>query len=190
MTLTAFPAWWFGALLADVYAGRIKVPFLALSPLVLLLPVHGRPAQRPPDHSLAGDRPGPGLHRLDLPSASPSSNAAWRLRALKALKPLGDMSYTLYLIHMPICVFLSGWIMSRSRRPPPARLAMGCFAATLLGVLPLAWLAHLLVKPPSPAPRAATRSPRRPREPPPAPAPEPAPDPATAPALPAEGDRI
>ena len=33
------------------------------------------------------------------------------IRFLNALKPLGDCSYTLYLIHVPLFVFLSGWLI-------------------------------------------------------------------------------
>ena len=32
------------------------------------------------------------------------------------MKPLGDMSYTLYVTHFPILVLASGWLMSRSAK--------------------------------------------------------------------------
>jgi peptidoglycan/LPS O-acetylase OafA/YrhL len=40
----------------------------------------------------------------------------WKIRLLwlEKLKPLGDMSYTLYVTHFPILVLAGGWLMSRS----------------------------------------------------------------------------
>jgi peptidoglycan/LPS O-acetylase OafA/YrhL len=35
---------------------------------------------------------------------------------LDKLKPLGEMSYTVYVTHFPILVLFSGWLMSRSSK--------------------------------------------------------------------------
>ena len=58
---------------------------------------------------------------------------AWQERGgslfvLEQLRPLGDCSYTLYVIHVPIVMFISGWLMSRS----PTGALLTSFAWTLL----------------------------------------------------------
>jgi len=175
MTLTAFPAWWIGALLADVYARRIKVPFIALAPLLILLPFTAAiPEEGAGDHSLQ-------IIGLALAFAGLISlgfalqQYGLTLRPLNALKWLGNMSYTLYLIHMPICVFVSGWLMSRS---PQRTLPHTPWLVAIIipAMLAFAWLAHLLVERPFTKSRPST----------PAPAPQPmAPAPASVPSTPA-----
>ncbi len=180
MTLTAFPAWWIGALLADIYAGRIKAPFWALSPLLLLLPFtavipeEGAVARTPAAIDLSHG----GMHFIRALASSDGSlqviglalafaglislgfalqRRGLTLRPLNALKWLGDMSYTLYLIHMPICVFVSGWLMSRTpqRTLPHTPWLVFLIIPTMLAI---AWLAHLLVE--RPFTRSHTRTPR------------------------------
>jgi peptidoglycan/LPS O-acetylase OafA/YrhL len=66
---------------------------------------------------------------------------------LGRLKPLGDMSYTLYISHMPILVFIGGWLMSRS---PEGTLpeSFGWMAVGAIVCLLVAWLAHFAVEVP------------------------------------------
>ena len=102
-------AWWFGALLADVYAGRFKwrwhwVAFGAGLAGLLALHYAG------PLHDL-----GMGLiFSAVLAGGFLLQERNVRLLWLEKLKPLGDMSYTLYVTHFPILVLAGGWLMSRS----------------------------------------------------------------------------
>ena len=102
-------AWWFGALLADVFAGRLKwrwhwVAFGAGLAGLLALHYAG------PLHDL-----GMGLiFSAVLAVGFLLQERNIRLLWLEKLKPLGDMSYTLYVTHFPILVLASGWLMSRS----------------------------------------------------------------------------
>jgi peptidoglycan/LPS O-acetylase OafA/YrhL len=176
MTLTAFPAWWVGALLADVYAGRIKIPFWSLTPLLMLLPFTAAiPEEGTGDHSLQ-------VIALALAFAGLISlgfalqTQGLKLRPLNALKWLGDMSYTLYLIHMPICVFLGGWLMSRTpQRTLPH--TPWIVLLTIVATIAFAWLAHLLVE--RPFTRSHSRTPRPAASAPGAPAPASMPLPST-----------
>jgi peptidoglycan/LPS O-acetylase OafA/YrhL len=192
MTLTAFPAWWIGALLADIYAGRIKIPFWCLTPLLILLPFtavipeEGVAART----TVAIDLSHGGMHFIKALASSDGSlqviglalafaglislgftlqSRGLTLRPLNALKWLGDMSYTLYLIHMPICVFVSGWLMSRTpqRTLPHTPWLVVLIIPAMLG---FAWLAHLLVERPFTRSRSGTP---RPEGAAPAPAPMP-----------------
>ena len=102
-------AWWFGALLADIFAGRLKwrwqwVAFATGLAGLLALRFAG------PLHDL-----GMGLiFSTMLAGGFLLQKRNIRLLWLEKLKPLGDMSYTLYVTHFPILVLASGWLMSRS----------------------------------------------------------------------------
>ncbi len=106
---TAMLAWWLGAVLADIYAGRLKwrwhwVAVGAGLPGLLALR-YGNPL-----HDL-----GMGLiFSAVLAGSFALQKRQLRLYWLEGLKPLGDMSYTLYVTHFPILVLAGGWLMSRS----------------------------------------------------------------------------
>jgi len=106
---TAMLAWWLGALLADIFAGRLqwRWPWVAVGAGitgVLVLHFTG------PLHDL-----GVGLI-FSAVLAGGFTLKEWKIRLLwlEKLKPLGDMSYTLYVTHFPILVLAGGWLMSRS----------------------------------------------------------------------------
>ena len=106
---SAMLAWWLGALLADTFAGRIKWRWhwitigTGLSGVLVL-------SFAEPLHDL-----GMGLvFSAVLAGGILIEDWNFRLFWLEKLKPLGDMSYTLYVTHFPILVLASGWLMSRS----------------------------------------------------------------------------
>jgi peptidoglycan/LPS O-acetylase OafA/YrhL len=139
---SAMIIWWLGALLADVFTRRIRIGW---APLALGSAILGV--------GLALLLPG----RQDIGvSLVLVSVLAWgfylrerhvSLRWLSRLKPLGDMSYTLYVVHFPVLVLLSGWVMSRS----PTGLLPEHFGWIPIGAavtLVLAYLLHFVVEKP------------------------------------------
>ena len=65
----------------------------------------------------------------------------------KTLLPLSDFSYTLYVIHLPILVLMSGWLQNRMGGALPMH-----FGYVLVGIvvcLFIGWTVHFLVEKPS-----------------------------------------
>jgi peptidoglycan/LPS O-acetylase OafA/YrhL len=128
----AFPAWWMGALLAELYAGNLPVKFVQVAPLAvlfLILPLLVAPFVQlnatVQDFVWA-------LGFTGLLAAC----FAWQgrkgsLRVLERFRWLGDISYSLYVIHFPLLVLLGGWLMSRT---PDGTLPQG-FEWVAIGAL-------------------------------------------------------
>ena len=115
----ALPAWWVGALLADGYAGRFPLrpawlsALLLLFPLLILLlaPFNWLSL---PDALIDS---GWSLGFVGLIAACLTVQSRCRLpllRPLEWLRPLGDLSYALYVLHLPVLALLSAWLISRN----------------------------------------------------------------------------
>lgn len=155
--LAMMPIWWLGVLLADGYAGRIRVPMAGLAWLAVLLPLglfDQAPGLRNAYHALHPDA-AQGVARycvalgfVGLIALGIALRAAgYRLVMLNRLKVLGEMSYTLYVIHFPILAFLGGWLMlGRSGAALPVHFgyAVGGVLITIL----MSYVAHLVVEKP------------------------------------------
>jgi peptidoglycan/LPS O-acetylase OafA/YrhL len=102
--------WWLGVLLAEVYAKRITIKFKYLSfamGFILLAPFFGVSSLFY-SVCLAGFF----LGLISLFLTLSVRNKVIML--LERLKIVGDFSYTLYIIHFPLLVFMSGWIMQKN----------------------------------------------------------------------------
>ena len=104
--------WWFGVLLADVFTGRIQgVSFGALSILIVAIPLA---LLKPTHHTILLDSIwAVGFVGL-LSACFALQTRGFRLVILEKLDWLGNFSYTLYAVHFPILVFLSGCLMQYS----------------------------------------------------------------------------
>ena len=144
-------AWWFGALLADAFVGRLAISFRALASLTLALAVvplwHGMSAVRDIAVALGFTGVIAGCFALQ--------ERGWRLAPLAALGPLGAMSYTLYVVHFPILVLGSGLLMRATGGPLPSHF--GWVAAGIAISLVVAWALHLVVERPFVSRRAESR---------------------------------
>lgn len=143
VVFTSMIVWWFGALLADVFSGRIAIPMRAvvgLGPIAFIAPILPvSPVMRDLLYGIGFTGCLAGLFAL--------RDRGWQLRVLSRLKPLGDMSFTLYVIHFPILVLASGWLMSRSSAQAlPTHLAWS--ATGVVVCLVLAYLAHFVTERP------------------------------------------
>jgi peptidoglycan/LPS O-acetylase OafA/YrhL len=136
--------WWMGLLLAEAYAGRIRVRMAYLAFLtVLFVP------------ALAYDQAVYNWSRLCwgggfcglIACGFALQNSGHALWPLNRLRELGRMSYTLYVCHMPMLALMSGALMAAS---PDKSLPRG-FGPLFLGVmiiLAACWLAHFVVEQP------------------------------------------
>jgi len=107
--------WWFGAFLADVFTASIHIPFkklmyLGLLPLsffivgfFVVLPMAANY-----HYTLCG------IGFLSIFAALFHFNRKNNLQFLDKLRFLGDISYSVYVLHMPVLVLLSGLIMAAS----------------------------------------------------------------------------
>ncbi len=143
--------WWLGALLADVYTGRLSIRFsriavlsVLLPPfLVLVIPISNLGGNLFTLQDIIWGYGFAGFIALCLTWQQRGGS----LRVLERLKPLGDMSYTLYVIHFPILVFLSGIVMSFSANQQVPQ----SFSWTFVGILvclAVAYLVHFFTEKP------------------------------------------
>jgi peptidoglycan/LPS O-acetylase OafA/YrhL len=140
---SAMICWWLGVLLADAFTGRLSLRFAHVAPAALLLLV--LPLARL-NGSLSDFVWAVGFAGL-IAACFALQERGKDLRLLSALKPLGDMSYTLYVIHMPIVVLLSGWLTALN----PAHELPRHFGWALAGVmisLVCAYVIHLFAEKP------------------------------------------
>ncbi|MFD2582254.1 acyltransferase family protein [Pedobacter vanadiisoli] len=139
----AIICWWLGAVLADVYSKRIRISFDALSLFSLLLPFLAVYNVRSPQvHDLLWSVGFMGLisSLFYLKSKGISTNL------LDKMKFLGDFSYTLYIIHFPILILLSGVLLKYTKGQYPQHLYY-VFIGSLLCIL-ISHLLHFIVEKP------------------------------------------
>lgn len=148
--LMGFPAWWLGAVLADLYTGRLIFPLKRVALLAFtLIPLIPFTLS-----TLTVDIP---IYVIDLMWAFAffgllagflsSVEQVNRWRIWKLLEPLGDCSYTVYVTHYPLLLLMGGWLVSQSEqgRLPlhPFWMPVGIFLC-----IAIAYLAHFIVERP------------------------------------------
>jgi peptidoglycan/LPS O-acetylase OafA/YrhL len=157
--LMLLPAWWAGAMLAEVYAGRLKVNFSWLVPLAVLMlgenallnlmTQFGMPSSgvwMDVRYALAQNIKAVGMCGL-IAGLFALQRRGLSLRIFDRLGFLGDMSYTLYVIHAPVLFLFAGWYMATSTDGHiPHHL--GPMAIAVIGVLAIAWVVHFVTERP------------------------------------------
>ncbi len=138
-------AWWMGVILADIYTKRIKITHAQLSFLALLLPFLVVGETRISNFLLADICWAAGFFGLLNFFFYLRSRGA-QLILLNKLKWLGDCSYTLYIIHFPVTVFLGGLALHYNHNEMPRSL-LPLFAGIAFNIL-LAWFLHLIIERP------------------------------------------
>jgi peptidoglycan/LPS O-acetylase OafA/YrhL len=135
-------SWWLGVFLAEVFVGRIK---WAWSLLFWLSPILGLGLLGVVKNSVVSDT----LCALGFTGVL--SFCFWlqsrgiKLAILERLKWLGDCSYTLYVVHFPIMVLLSGFLIQKNGVLPTH---FGFVIGGTIMVVLLAWLLHFIVEKP------------------------------------------
>jgi len=135
--------WWFGVILADLYTGRLNMNLKFFIPLVLIIPTlvfFGSKLEQQLRDTLWGIGFFAFLalflhlikHNL-LPTF------------VNKLSFLGSFSYTLYIIHSPILVFMSGYLLKENHSLP---LTFGYVFLGIVLSVAIAWVIHLIVEKP------------------------------------------
>jgi peptidoglycan/LPS O-acetylase OafA/YrhL len=134
--------WWFGALLAERFVGRLRADSRALTVLVLAPLALAAGPWGAFTHDLIV---GLGFSGL-LAGCFALQERGISLAPLTRLRPLGEMSYTLYVIHFPILVFISGSLMKANGGRLPQHFAWVGGGISLC--LVVAWALHFVVERP------------------------------------------
>ena len=137
-----FFAWYLGVIAADWYLGRlgnVREKFMLISYLVAVLAIatHLKGNKYMSDYYMAVAFVG--VVYLSLLFYK-------QLRYFQVLQPLGDFSYSLYVIHMPVIVLMSGWLQKHSAGALPMH-----FGYVYLGIgicLLIGWGAHFIAEKP------------------------------------------
>jgi peptidoglycan/LPS O-acetylase OafA/YrhL len=138
--LTLMICWWLGTLLADIYTERLNFfnfkygAFFML--IITILPFVKNNTLYDIGLSIFYF----GLISFLLYLASRGKH----LKAIVWFKPIGDYSYTLYAIHMPILVFVSGLIMKMNNGLLPTHSYF--ILAFIVLIYPVSYLFYRLVE--------------------------------------------
>jgi peptidoglycan/LPS O-acetylase OafA/YrhL len=121
--------WWLGALLASRFIGAWRARYQSLAWLSLALLAVPIQYSDPVVRDIVIGFGFVGLLSACFARLESGRPSRW-LALIVRVRPLGGMSYTLYVLHFPILVFMSGCLMKRSGGPLPEH-----FAWSLAGVL-------------------------------------------------------
>ena len=133
--------WWLGVLLAEVYVGRISISLKYISWLIGILPLM----------PLIKDLPAPVYYSFfSLGVAGIIAlclylqERKFSLRILERFALIGSFSFTLYIIHYPIFVFIRGWWQLNHNGALPMNFGLALAGILFVGVL--AYLVHFLTE--------------------------------------------
>lgn len=142
--MAALFSWWAGAIIADIYTGHVKVnrllvyPFMIIVPLIPFIYGSGLPTLIK-DQVIALGFSGLLLLLLDYRNKE-------AIKHFASLKWLGDCSYTLYLIHIPILVLANGILLRINNNHLPQTFLF-VFLAVIF-VTALAYALHYILEKP------------------------------------------
>lgn len=133
--------WWLGVLLAEVYAGRISIPVKYIAFLIGVFPFMPLLKTLPAAAYFTIFSMGvTGVIAFCLYLQERKSS----LRILERFAVVGSFSFTLYIIHYPIFVFIRGWWQQNHNGALPMNFGLAFAGILCIGVL--AYLAHFLTE--------------------------------------------
>lgn len=137
--------WWFGVILADIYTGRINLKFHYLIPMAIFIPmaivIKAKFGIADIYWNLIW-----GMGWMGVLSFFFYLNEVSKyIKPIEKLQSLGAYSYTLYIIHSPILVFMSGYLVKANGKLPSnlIYIAIGTVVSMIV-----AWLLHFVIEKP------------------------------------------
>ena len=109
-------AWWLGVLISEIFIGRIKIDLKYMIILSLVLSMILISTHKPQFHDLSIALLFSGILTFLLLLSEKGKSLSY----CETLKPLGDISYTLYITHFPILVFCSSLLLKYKNNILPA----------------------------------------------------------------------
>jgi peptidoglycan/LPS O-acetylase OafA/YrhL len=137
-----FFAWYLGVIAADIYLGRLVGNWLRIQLGICIAVVFGIATYKMGSVYMHDYYVAFGFVILLYLSL----NYYMKLKAFKSFEWISDFSYTLYVIHLPMVVLMSGWLQDKYHGALPMH-----FGYVFLGIgisLLSAWSLHLVVEKP------------------------------------------
>jgi peptidoglycan/LPS O-acetylase OafA/YrhL len=136
-------SWWWGVLLAEIYIGRINLSLRLVSISMMLffaLPLFANLNSALYFNILSLAFAGLIAFCLTLKEGNLG------IKIISRLKIFGDFSFTVYIIHYPIFLFIRGWWQSTHSGLLPKHF--GLVSLAILGVTIFAYLVHFITEVP------------------------------------------
>lgn len=137
--------WWLGGFLADINSGRTTIGHLVPAVFSLVLPFMIVIESKIHNVLVADIGWALGFFGL-LNLLLYLKSRGWRFIGLNKLRWLGDCSYTLYIVHFPVLVFINGLILHFNDNKMPVSLIFVVLGTTFC--IALAWALHFVLEKP------------------------------------------
>ena len=139
-----FTLWYIGSILADIYVGRIKIKQLYLIPFILFIPFEMLFQSH--FNNFAGDLFWAIGFFGFLNLMFWMKEKGFQFSLLCKLSWVGACSYTIYIIHFPILVFLNGIVLNQNNNLMPHTQIF--IYITVGFIICIAYLLHFLIEKP------------------------------------------
>ena len=138
-------SWWMGVIIADVFTGRIRIQFRYLAIPAIIIPSMAIWGGRIQNSIVADTLWALGFAGL-LSFVFFLYGKNLRVIFLEKLSWLGECSYTLYILHFPIFVFLNGMLLEKTTNVmPKTQLLIILFSLIMVAI---AYGIHFVIEKP------------------------------------------
>jgi peptidoglycan/LPS O-acetylase OafA/YrhL len=139
-------SWWLGAVTADIYTGRMRVPKWVPAFFTICIPFALMYETRLSNSVIADNLWAVGFFGLVNMLLYVQARWPGRLRLLEKMSWLGDCSYSIYVTHFPMVVFINGLLLSYTANKMPRE--QWFFIAIALLLVSIGYLVHKWIEAP------------------------------------------